>query len=52
MNNKTVKILGVGLTIVGAVVNVAASFIGEKQQELKITEKVAEAIAKTNGKES
>ena len=45
MNTKTIKIIGMIASIGGAAASVIASWAGEKQQEAKIAEKVAEAIA-------
>jgi hypothetical protein len=52
MNIKAVKIIGIAASVVGAVATLASSWAGEKQTDAKITEKVAEAFAKANGKES
>lgn len=46
MNLKTIKIIGMGATILGAVTSLVASWASEKQQEAAIAEKVAEAVAK------
>ena len=45
MNAKTLKILGLIVNLGGAALSVAASVIGEKQQDLKIKDAVAEAAA-------
>ena len=46
MTIKTIKLIGMGATILGAVTSIVASWAGEKQQEAAIAEKVAEAVAK------
>lgn len=46
MNLKTIKIIGMGATILGAVTSLVASWASEKQQEAAIAEKVAEAVGK------
>lgn len=52
MNGKAVKIVGLAATVVGALATIAGNWAGEKQQDAKIAEKVAEAIANNAGKES
>lgn len=44
MSIKTIKIIGIGATILGAGLSLVASWAGEKQQEALIAEKVAEAV--------
>lgn len=46
MNLKTIKLIGMGATIIGAVTSLVASWASEKQQEAAIAEKVAEAVGK------
>lgn len=46
MNLKTIKLIGMGATILGAVTSLVASWASEKQQEAAIAEKVAEAVGK------
>lgn len=46
MNLKTIKLIGIGATILGAVTSIVASWASEKQQEAAIAEKVAEAVGK------
>ena len=46
MNIKTIKLIGIGATILGAGLSLVASWAGEKQQEALIAEKVSEAVAK------
>lgn len=45
MNAKTIKLIGIISSIGGAVASVIGTWAGEKQQEVKIAEKVAEAMA-------
>lgn len=52
MNSKAIKILGVVASVGGAALAVLGNWAGEKQQEAKIAEKVAEAVANVAGKES
>lgn len=46
MNLKTIKIIGMAATVLGAVTSLVASWASEKQQEAAIAEKVAEAVGK------
>lgn len=46
MNIKTIKIIGMAATVLGAVTSLVASWASEKQQEAAIAEKVAEAVGK------
>ena len=46
MNIKTIKIIGMTATVLGAVTSLEASWASEKQQEAAIAEKVAEAVGK------
>lgn len=50
MDSKTIKIISIATSIVGVVTTLASNWIGEKQQDAKIAEKVAEALAKANEK--
>ena len=50
MNNKLVKVIGMGATIIGAVATVAGSWASKKETDDKISEKVAEAVAEAIGK--
>lgn len=45
MNIKAVKAIGIAASVVGAVATLAANWAGEKQQDAKIAEKVAEALS-------
>lgn len=45
MNIKVIKIIGMVASVAGAAASLVASWAGEKQQEAKIAEKVAEAMA-------
>lgn len=48
MNIKTIKKIGIGATVLGAVLSVVASWAGDKQTEAlideKVTAKVTEAL--------
>lgn len=47
MNNKAIKIIGVVASVGGAALSLLGNWSSEKQQELKIAEKVAEALSKS-----
>ena len=51
MNNKMIKIIGFAATAVGMAATVVSSWVGEKNLDNKITEKVSEAISKSVTKE-
>lgn len=44
MNIKVIKIIGIVASVGGAALSLLANWAGEKQQDAKIAEKVAEAI--------
>ena len=47
MNNEDVlKYVGVGLSVVGAIVSLASSLVSEKQLDIKIAKEVAKQIKK------
>ena len=46
MNKKTLKVISMGATVVGAIVSVAGAVAGAKLQDLELAEKVAEAVEK------
>ncbi len=46
MNLKTIKMIGMGATILGAITSLVASWASERQQEAIIAEKVSEAVGK------
>lgn len=48
LNGKVIKGIGIAASVVGAVVTVVGNWAGEKQQDMKIAEKVAEALAKNS----
>ena len=52
MNNKLVKVIGIGATVIGAVATVASSWASSKKTEDDISKKVAEAVAEAMKKES
>ena len=45
MNTKLIKVLGVAATVAGAGISILSSWLGEKQQDAKIEEKVLKALA-------
>lgn len=51
MKNSTIKVLGVVATVIGAGATILGNWAGEKQQDAKIAEKVAEALEKAASKE-
>jgi predicted methyltransferase len=52
LTGKAIKAIGIVASVVGAVATLAGNWAGEKQQEAKIAEKVAEVFAKTTDGES
>lgn len=44
MSIKTIKLIGMGATVLGVFTSLVASWASEKQQDAAIAEKVAEAI--------
>ena len=46
MNIKVVRVIGILASVAGAAATLVANWAGEKTQDAKIAEKVAEAIAK------
>lgn len=50
MNEKGLKGLGLALTFGGAIIGIASSIVGSKQQETLITKKVSEEVTKQLGK--
>ena len=49
MKVNMIKVAGVAATVVGTASTLIGSWANDKQQDAKIAEKVAEAIAKTKG---
>ena len=47
--NKVIKLVSLGLSVVGAAVSVVAGIVEDKKLDSKITEEVAKVIAKQNG---
>ena len=47
MTEKIVKILGIGITIVGAGISVLSEVINEKKLDHKLDSKIAEALKRT-----
>lgn len=47
--NKVIKIIGVVTTVAGAGLSLVSAWVGEQQTDIKIAEKVAEALAKAEG---
>ena len=52
MTDKVLKIIGVGATVLGGVATVVSTLITKQQQETKITEEVAKAVAEAMKGES
>ena len=52
MKPNVIKIVGFVASVVGVVATIASNWANEKQTDAKIAEKVAEAIANINTKES
>lgn len=52
LNGKMIKGIGIAASVLGVVVTLVGNWAGEKQQDMKIAEKVAEAIANSSTKES
>lgn len=52
MSTNGIKVIGVVATVVGAAATLVSNWVGEKQQDAKIAEKVAEAVANLETKES
>ena len=48
MEGKWIKIAGIGLSIVGAAVSIASSFIDDKKLDIKVADAVAEALSKVD----
>lgn len=48
MDMKWIKVVGVAATVLGVAASVVGSWAGEKQQDAKIAEKIAEALAAKN----
>lgn len=46
LTNKTLKVIGLGLSVLGAVVGLAGSFVSEKRQSLEMTEEINDAVEK------
>lgn len=46
MNGTIIKVIGVAASVIGAVATIAGNWASEKQTDLKIAEKVAEALKK------
>lgn len=44
MDGKALKIIGLALSVIGAGVGIAVSIIDEKKLDLKVSEKVSEAL--------
>lgn len=50
MNEKTIKRLGLGFTVLGAIVSIGAGIIGKKSTEMEIAKQVEKQIADKLGK--
>lgn len=51
MNNKLIKWLGIGATVIGMGATLLSNWVSGKQEDEKIEQKVAEAVAKWTSKE-
>ena len=45
MTNKVMKIIGIGATVLGGVATIVSTLITKQQQDVKISEEVAKAVA-------
>lgn len=45
VNGKAIKIIGIAASVVGVLATLAGNWAGEKQQDAKIADKVAKALA-------
>lgn len=52
MNDKALKALKIVVPVVSLAATVATSFLKDKEFDEKVSKKVAEVLAKTNGEES
>ena len=52
MNLTALKIVGVVASVAGVAATLVSNWVGEKQQDAKIAEKVSEAFAQLSDKES
>jgi len=52
INGKMVKILGIVATVVGMGATLLTDWVNEKKMDEKISQKITEALAKINEKES
>ena len=52
MKPNVIKVIGIIASAVGVVASLASSWANEKQTDIKIAEKVAEAVANIGTKES
>lgn len=50
MNNKLIKVMGIAASAIGVVATITMNWVNEKNLDNKITEKVAEALAKASEK--
>ena len=51
MNNiKSFKVIGVVLTVIGAIVSIGSGLVSEKLLDAKLDEKIAEQVSKLNQK--
>ena len=51
MDNKWMKVIGVGATVVGAIATVVGNVVGQKQQDAKIQEAATKAVSDLMNKE-
>lgn len=52
MTDKVLKIIGVAATVIGGIASIVGTLVSKQQQEDKITEEVAKAVAEAMKGES
>ena len=50
MNNKLIKVIGIGATVLGVVTTLVTNWVNDKNLDHKISTEVAKAIAETSTK--
>ena len=49
MNSKVIKIIGVTVTVTGALLSLISNWVDDKKLDMKIDEKIADALNSTKG---